>query len=554
MRKIIGIMLTAIIIIATVPTLKAAPSGWAEKEVNEAVSLKIVPSELQTAYQNGITRQEFAKTAVFTVAVLKGTSVSTLLSQTKTNIKFTDTNDPYVLCAAGLNILKGRGNGIFDPKSRITREEAAVMIRQAAQALSQPGRSVPLNYADSDAVSSWAKDGVAFVTATMLMIGVGDNRFDPMGTYTREQAFVVFLHFYKMSFTEAAVSETIASMTLNEKVGQLFLCDPGMLCDAWETSTANQTLLNNVKKYNPAGFVFFKPNIKTPDQTKRFIAALQSSSKVKLIISVDEEGGTVSRIGSNPDMNFKLQPAMSVIGKTGDTKKAYQVGSELGSGLRGLGFNMDFAPVADVNTNPKNPVIGTRSFGSDPNLVAGMVAEEVKGLQDNGVSAVLKHFPGHGDSSTDSHTGAVSLTHNKTRLNTVEFVPFKSGITAGADAVMVSHIALPNVTGSSEPATISSKIVNGILRGDLSFDGLVVTDSLSMGAVSKYYALPDFCVKSIQAGCDLLLLQSDTSKGSTINQFDSAYNAVLTAVKNGSISEDRLNQSVRRILRVKYGS
>ena len=356
----------------------------------------------------------------------------------------------------------------------------------------------------------------------------------------------------KETLSSMSLEETLSSMSLEEKVGQLFICDPGMLCGVWETSSANQTLLNNLKKFQPAGFVFFKPNIVSPQQTKQFIADLQSASKIKLLISVDEEGGPVSRIGSNPLMNFKKQPAMSDIGKTGKPQKAYQVGAELGSGLRELGFTMDFAPVADVNTNPNNPVIGTRSFGSDPNSTADFVVQEVKGLQDNGISAVLKHFPGHGDSSTDSHTGAVSLQHGMNRLNSVEFVPFKAGISAGADAIMVSHVSLPMVTGNSLPATISGTIVNDILRGDLGFDGLVVTDSLSMGAVSMYYDLPDYCVKSIQAGCDLLLLQSDSSKGNTVDQFSGAYNAVLNAVNNGDISLETINRSVERILRVKF--
>jgi beta-N-acetylhexosaminidase len=355
----------------------------------------------------------------------------------------------------------------------------------------------------------------------------------------------------KQSNPDSKVTEIMSAMTLEEKVGQLFICDPGMLCNAWDTSSANQMLIGNIQKYHPAGFVFFKPNIITPKQTKQFIADLQAASAIKLLVAVDEEGGTVSRIGSNPSMNFKKQPSMSAIGDTGDPDRAYQAGSELAGGLQSLGFTMDLAPVADVNTNPDNPVIGTRSFGSDPYKVADFVVQEVKGLQDNHISAVLKHFPGHGDSSTDSHTGAVSLQLDRSRLNAVEFVPFKAGIAAGADAVMVGHIALPKVTGNSQPATISSDIVNGILRGDLGYDGLVITDSLSMGAVSMYYDLPDYCVKSIQAGCDLLLLQSEPQKGNTVTQFAGAYNAVLAAAKDGEISRAALDRSVERVLRVK---
>ena len=351
---------------------------------------------------------------------------------------------------------------------------------------------------------------------------------------------------------ELKVAETLASMTLEEKVGQLFMCDPGMLNDVWETTEVNETLLENIRRYQPGGFIFFAANIVTPRQTKQFISDLQSASKYGLIIAVDEEGGLVSRIGANNRMNFKWQPAMRQIGETGDPQAAYQVGAELGAGLRSLGFTMNFAPVADVDTNPENPVIGSRSFGSDPGLVSEFVVQKTNGLQDNDVSAVIKHFPGHGDSYTDSHTGAVSLLHDRERLDSIEFPPFRAGIQGGADAVMTGHIALPSVTGDNTPATISYEIVTGILREEMGFDGLVVTDSLSMGAVSLYYELPDFCVQAILAGNDLLLLQTNQSKGSGIAQFDAAYNAVLTAVRDGVISEERLNASVTRILRVRY--
>ena len=351
---------------------------------------------------------------------------------------------------------------------------------------------------------------------------------------------------------EIKVAETLSTMTLEEKVGQLFMSDPGMLTDVWETTEVNETLLENIRKYQPGGFIFFASNIETPEQTKQFISDLQSASKHGLIIAVDEEGGLVSRVGANSRMNFKWQPAMRQIGETGDPQVAYQVGAELGSGLHNLGFTMNFAPVADVDTNPDNPVIGSRSFGSDPSLVSEFVVQKTNGLQENNVSAVIKHFPGHGDSYTDSHTGAVSLPHNRERLDSIEFAPFRAGIQAGVDAVMIGHIALPSVTGDNTPATISYEIVTGILREEMGFDGLVVTDSLSMGAVSMYYELPDFCVQAILAGNDLLLLQTNPSKGSGIAQFDAAYNAVLTAVRDGVISEERLNESVTRILHVRY--
>lgn len=275
---------------------------------------------------------------------------------------------------------------------------------------------------------------------------------------------------------------------------------------------------------------------------------------MKPFFAVDEEGGIVSRIGSNPEMGMKKQPPMGEIGASGDPAEAYRVGSELAEGLSGLGFNLDFAPVADVNTNPDNPVIGSRAFGSDPKLVADMVAQEVSGMQAGGVSACLKHFPGHGDTATDTHTGFASVSHDLERLRTVELLPFKAGIDAGADMVMVAHISLPEITGGDEPASISPEIVNGILRNEMGYSGVVITDSMIMQALYDKYTLAEASVLSLKAGVDILLFQTPEAndRGTPSQQFEAAYQAVLTAVEQGEITEERLNESVLRILDLKF--
>lgn len=354
--------------------------------------------------------------------------------------------------------------------------------------------------------------------------------------------------------TQTSAEQLLASMTLEEKVGQLFIIDPGMLADNFQTSEASSQLLSRIKKYNPGGFIFFKPNIQTPEQTQRLIAGLQSATMVRPFLGVDEEGGIVSRIGSNPEMGFKKQPAMETIGATGDPGKAYQVGTELASGLHQLGFNLDFAPVADVNTNPDNPVIGSRAFGDDPELVASMVAQEVIGLQDGGVSACLKHFPGHGDTSTDTHTGLAKVSHDLERLRSVELIPFRAGIEAGADMIMVAHISLPKVTGDEEPASISPQIVTGLLRGELGYDGVVITDSMIMQALYDKYTLAESTILALKAGVDILLFQTpeaSSERGTPSQQFEEAYQAVLEAVALGELTEERVNQSVLRILELK---
>lgn len=350
------------------------------------------------------------------------------------------------------------------------------------------------------------------------------------------------------------VDELLESMTLEEKVGQLFMIDPGMLVDNFETSEASSELLEKAKKYHIGGWIFFKPNIQTPTQTKNLLSDLSSVSKCKPFIGVDEEGGIVSRIGSNPEMGVKKQPAMAKIGETGDPKNAYQVGSELGAALKDLGFNLDFAPVADINTNPNNPVIGSRSFGNEPELVAEMVAAEIRGFDSQGIISCLKHFPGHGDTFSDTHTGAASVTHDIQRLRDVELVPFQKGIDAGADMVMIGHISVPNVTGNDEPAVISYQLVTELLREEMGYNGVAITDSMIMRALYDKYTLAESSVLAINAGVDILLMQTpETSKerGTPSEQFEEAYHAVISAVKSGNITQERLDVSVRRILELK---
>ncbi|MDE6828880.1 MAG: beta-N-acetylhexosaminidase, partial [Lachnospiraceae bacterium] len=207
-----------------------------------------------------------------------------------------------------------------------------------------------------------------------------------------------------------------------------------------------------------------------------------------------------------------------------------------------LGFNVDFAPVADVASNPDNQVIGSRSFGSDAGLVSQMVAREVQGMQEQGVSASLKHFPGHGDTSEDSHAEMAVSKKTADELRNMEFLPFKAGIEAGVDMVMIGHISVPAITGSDIPASLSEQIITGCLREELGYQGIVVTDSMSMGAIVNTYTSADAAVRALQAGCDMLLMPQD---------FQAARQAVLDAVKDSVLSEERLDESLRRIFRVK---
>ncbi len=276
------------------------------------------------------------------------------------------------------------------------------------------------------------------------------------------------------------------------------------------------------------------------------MVSLSRHAEVPLVFSVDEEGGTVARIGNNGSFGVETFPDMADIGATGDPAQAQAVGQSIGTYLRELGFQLDFAPVADVNTNPNNPVIGDRAFHSDPEQAAMMVSAAVDGFHQGGVACTLKHFPGHGDTAQDSHYGYASSDKTWEEMRTCELYPFQAGIAAGADAVMVSHITTPNATSDGLPASLSYEMITEKLRGELRFQRLVVTDSLAMEAITDSYSAAEASLMAFQAGADVLLMPADLGE---------AYDALLAAVQDGTISQERLDESVLRILQLKenYG-
>ena len=265
--------------------------------------------------------------------------------------------------------------------------------------------------------------------------------------------------------------------------------------------------------------------------------ALQRRSRLPLLISADLEWGAAMRVVGATGF-----PAIMATGATGDERDAYTIGRVAALEGRAVGIHVNFAPDADVNNNPLNPIINTRSFGEDPRAVARLVSAYVRGLQDNGMLATLKHFPGHGDTETDSHIGLPVIRATYGRLDTLELVPFRAGIDAGAEIVMSSHIAFPALTGSDDPGTLSAAVLTGLLRDSLKFRGLVVTDALEMGAIVTKYGPGEATVRAFLAGSDLLLIPADA---------DSAINSMVQAVANGRITAERLDASVRRVLAIK---
>lgn len=337
-----------------------------------------------------------------------------------------------------------------------------------------------------------------------------------------------------------AVDSYISEIPLEDKVAGLFIVTPEALTGVSTAIQAGEGTQNALNEYAVGGFIYFDKNIEDEEQLKAMLSGTVSKSGYPLFMAVDEEGGSVSRV-ANSSIGVIQVGDMASIGESGDTSQAYEAGLTIGSYLKELGFNLDLAPVADV-AGPDGSEMGDRIFGSDPNLVGDMVANMVDGIEGTGVSSCLKHFPGIGDVDGDTHDGRVETTKTLDEMRSSDFIPFKAGIDAGADFVMVSHVTVSSVD-DAVPSSLSKTIVTDILRNELGFQGVIITDALDMGAITEYYTSGEAAVQAIAAGADVLLMPED---------FYEAYDAVLAAVQNGSISEERIDESLKRIYRVKW--
>lgn len=339
-----------------------------------------------------------------------------------------------------------------------------------------------------------------------------------------------------------------AALTLEQKVGQLFIVRPDALDLTLSQDTINDAYADGVteltdamretlQQYPVGGICQFGKNITDPEQLTQFNADLQAASATPLFITVDEEGGLIARLANHEAFDLPQYESAAAVGASGNPEDARAMGQTIGAYLKACGFNMDFAPVADVNTNPDNPIIGTRAFSSDAATAAKMAAAAADGLRANGILPTLKHFPGHGDTAEDSHTDLAVTNKTRAELEGCELLPFAAD--TAPHAVMVGHIAAPSVTGDMTPASLSPALVAMIPDAE---NTLIVTDSLAMDAITKAYTPGEAAVLAVQAGCDVLLMP---------NSLPEAYAAVLAAVQGGTISQARLDQSVNKILRYK---
>lgn len=332
------------------------------------------------------------------------------------------------------------------------------------------------------------------------------------------------------------VKEQLNAMSLEEKIGQ-------MLIVSYRSSEADENLINILNDVKPGGFILFSENFESYEQAKKFVDDVNSTSDIPMFISVDQEGGMVQRLKQLTDQKVTVIPSMYELGLTNDEELAYDVGRVMGEELRVFDINMDFAPVLDIYSNPNNTVIGTRAFGTTSETVSKMALSFSKGLESTGIISVYKHFPGHGDTDEDSHYTLPVITKTKEELLELELIPFMEAIDEDADVIMIGHLAVPSITGDDTPASLSKEIITDLLKEELGFDGLVITDALNMAALTNDYTKKEIYINAINAGVDILLMASPSKE---------AVQIIKEAVVNGDITEEQINTSVEKILRLKY--
>ena len=346
----------------------------------------------------------------------------------------------------------------------------------------------------------------------------------------------------------AIIDKAISKMSLKEKIGQMLM--PDFRTGKGENVTEMLPEIEQlVKDYHLGGVILFRENVVTTEQTAALVSSYQDAAeKYGLLMTIDQEGGIVTRLQSGTDM-----PGNMALGASRSEELAEKSGKVIGEELNALGFNLNFAPVMDVNNNPDNPVIGVRSFGENPQLVAELGTAYMKGLQAAGVGATAKHFPGHGDTAVDSHLGLPEVGHDLERLKAIELYPFQKGMEAGLDAIMTAHVTFPNIDGTKAiskktgeeiavPATLSYKVLTELMREEMGYEGVITTDAMNMNAIAEHFGPVDAAIRTVKAGTDIVLMPvglKEVAEGLT------------NEVKNGGISEKRIEASVKRILTLK---
>lgn len=366
------------------------------------------------------------------------------------------------------------------------------------------------------------------------------------------------------------VDEILSNMTLDQKIGQILMPDFRKWKQAGEEAESDFTVMNDevkriVDKYDLGGVILFAQNVKTTEQTLRLTEAFQQAAvtntegngNLPLLLTIDQEGGIVTRLGTGTSL-----PGNMAIGATRSEKYAADAGRIIGRELSALGINTNFAPVLDVNNNPQNPVIGLRSFSDDPQLVGQLGTAMMKGMQEYNVITAAKHFPGHGDTATDSHVGLPFVDKTKEDLMKLELAPFKKAMAEGVDMIMTAHIQYPKLDSTkviskkdgSEiflPATLSKPILTDLVRKEMKYDGIIITDAMNMQAISDHFGEGESTVKAIQAGVDIVLMPTILRSEADLAKLDTIIANIKTALTDGTITEEMLNTAVKRVLKLK---
>ena len=361
-----------------------------------------------------------------------------------------------------------------------------------------------------------------------LLIGCSINKKEPVNNET--------YHSKDMKAIEDKVEKIMEDMTIEEKIGQ-------MIFAFYNKDVVDDELKDIITNTKIGGFVLFAKNFSTYEKTLSFIKEVKEYNSIPLFISIDQEGGKIQRLNELRDVSVSDIPYMYDLGSVNDKELSYNVGKVIAEELRVFGINMDFAPVLDIYSNSLNTVIGKRAFGSDYKTVTDNALSLAKGLEDNGIIPVYKHFPGHGDTIIDSHEDLPIITKSREELLNFELIPFKRAIESGANIIMVGHLAVPSITKDNTPASLSKKLISDFLKDELGYRGLVITDALNMKALTNYYSDDELCPIAVKAGVDLLLMPPSPKVCLT---------SVINEIQKGNISIDRINESVRKILKLKY--
>ena len=347
--------------------------------------------------------------------------------------------------------------------------------------------------------------------------------------------------------SEKQIDMKLQSLTLQQKVAQMFVVTPDALTGVQGTTVCGDITRDALSRLPVGGLYFLRENLQNADQTVYMLQQTRQVSRdltgLPMFFFTDEEGGAVTTVSGNEGFpEIPQTSSMAVIGTTGNPVQARSAGETIGGYLCELGFNADFAPDADVLSDPANQSVGTRSFGSDPQMVGDMAVSMGEGLESRGVIACYKYFPGQGAAADAAHGGYAYSNKTLEQLQECELVPFQKAIDAGAQMIMVAHMSLPNVIGYTIPASLSPYLLQNILRQQMGFDGIIITDAMNTGAIAESYTSADAAVQAVRAGADMILMPDDLW---------GAYTAVVHAVENGQISEKQIDDAVRRILLVK---